>query len=280
MVGFGGYVATPAYIAARRLRVPIVVHEQNARPGLANRLGARFAAAVGVTFAGTRLRNATLTGLPLRPAIADLVSAREADRWAARAAGASALGLDPGRPVLLVTGGSLGAAQINRAVAGAAAELLAAGAQVLHLTGAGKDDEVRRAVHEATGGAPTRTTGCSPISSRCSTGWRAPIWSSAARAPARSASSPLSASRRSTCRYPIGNGEQRLNAAGVVEAGGGILVDDAHLTAAWVREHVVPLLADGARLAEMGSRAAEVGVRDGAARLADLVEEASRGGGS
>lgn len=280
VVGFGGYVATPAYIAARRLRVPIVVHEQNARPGLANRLGARFAAAVGVTFAGTRLRNATLTGLPLRPAIADLVSARAADPWAARAAGAGALGLDPGRPVLLVTGGSLGAAQINRAVSGAAAELLGAGAQVLHLTGAGKDDEVRRAVHEATGGAPDSDYRVLTYLEQMQHGLACAdlvVGRAGAGTVCELAALGIPAVY---VPLPVGNGEQRLNAAGVVDAGGGILVDDAHLTAAWVREQVVPLLADGARLAEMGSRAADVGVRDGAARLADLVEAASHGGGS
>src|SRR5690606_12814538 len=74
---------------------------------------------------------------------------------------------------------------------------------------------------------------------------------------------------------PIGNGEQRLNAAGVVSAGGGVLVADADLTSAWVREHVVPLLTDPERRRVMGGRAAAVGVRDGAARLADLVERAT-----
>lgn len=146
VVGFGGYVATPAYIAARRRGVPVVVHEQNARPGLANRVGARRAAAVAVTFPGTRLRGAggsVVTGLPLRPAIADLVHAREVDAAAARLAGASALGLDPSLTTVLVTGGSLGAQRINATLAHSAAALVAAGAQILHLTGAGKADVVR-----------------------------------------------------------------------------------------------------------------------------------------
>ena len=75
VVGFGGYVSTPAYLAARRRRVPVVVHEQNARPGLANRLGARWAAAVATTFPATRLPRAQVTGLPLRAPIARLVAA-------------------------------------------------------------------------------------------------------------------------------------------------------------------------------------------------------------
>jgi len=104
VVGFGGYVSTPAYLAARRRGVPVVVHEANSRPGLANRLGARWARHVAVTFPGTRLRGAQLTGLPLRAAVADLVAARAQDPAAVRARAAAALGLDPDRRTLAVTG--------------------------------------------------------------------------------------------------------------------------------------------------------------------------------
>ncbi|MDO5628839.1 MAG: glycosyltransferase, partial [Mobilicoccus sp.] len=72
VVGFGGYVASPAYLAARRRGVPIVVHEQNARPGLANKLGARLTRHVGVTFASTPLPHAQVIGMPLRREIATL----------------------------------------------------------------------------------------------------------------------------------------------------------------------------------------------------------------
>ena len=165
VVGFGGYVATPAYLAARRRGVPVVVHEQNARPGLANRLGARWAAAVALTFPSTPLRAARgrteVTGLPLRAPVAALVADRHTPETAAarRAAGAAALGLDPARPTLLVTGGSLGAQRLNEAVPAAAADLVAAGAQVLHLTGRGKADPVRAvlaAAGPAGGGALPR----------------------------------------------------------------------------------------------------------------------------
>src|SRR5690606_41877553 len=84
VVGLGGYVSTPAYLAARRRGVPVVVHEANARPGLANRLGARFAARVAVTFPGTPLRGAVVTGMPLRPEIAALVTRSAAEAALAR----------------------------------------------------------------------------------------------------------------------------------------------------------------------------------------------------
>ncbi|MDQ2781455.1 MAG: UDP-N-acetylglucosamine--N-acetylmuramyl-(pentapeptide) pyrophosphoryl-undecaprenol N-acetylglucosamine transferase, partial [Actinomycetota bacterium] len=132
VVGFGGYVSTPAYLAARRRRLPIVVHEQNATPGVANRLGARFTRFVGTTFPGTALAHATLIGMPLRREVSQL------DRGARRAEGMAAFGLDPQWPTLLVTGGSLGAQRLNETFAARSLELSAAGIQVLHVTGAGK----------------------------------------------------------------------------------------------------------------------------------------------
>lgn len=133
VVGFGGYVAVPAYLAARGQGLPIVVHEANARPGVANRLAARLAARmtthVFTASPSVRLAHATAIGIPLRPAITGL------DRHASRDAARQRFGLRPSGPVLMVTGGSQGARTINTAVSGAAAALRAAGVQVLHITG-------------------------------------------------------------------------------------------------------------------------------------------------
>ncbi|MCR6711240.1 MAG: glycosyltransferase [Demequina sp.] len=100
VVGFGGYVSTPVYKAARKAGVPVVVHEANARPGFANKYGARFAAAVATTFAGTPLPGAVVTGLPLRREISDLAAAmadplRRGDR---RPRGARGSQVGPRRP--------------------------------------------------------------------------------------------------------------------------------------------------------------------------------------
>src|SRR5699024_6766007 len=86
VVGFGGYVSLPVYLAARLRRVPVVLHEQNAVPGLANKVAARFARLVAVSFPDTPLPGAVHLGLPVRRSIAGL------DRSAARAAARSALG--------------------------------------------------------------------------------------------------------------------------------------------------------------------------------------------
>src|SRR6478672_8705175 len=133
VVGFGGYVSTPAYIAARRRGIPVVIHEQNARPGLANRLGARITRYVATTFASTSLPHATPIGMPLRREISQL------DRVASRAEGLAHFGLEDHWPTLLVTGGSLGAQRLNSAFQARAGVLRGAGVQVLHLTGAGKE---------------------------------------------------------------------------------------------------------------------------------------------
>lgn len=276
VVGYGGYVATPAYLAARRLGVPVVIHEQNARPGLANRLGARWAAAVAVTFASTPLDaprgRRVVTGLPLRAEIARLVAERAADAAGRRRTGAAALGLDPDVPTLLVTGGSLGAQRLNDAMTAAGADLVAAGAQVLHLTGRGKADDVRRATADlgpryqvreylaemehalAVADLTLCRAGAGTVSELAALGLPAVYV-------------PL----------PIGNGEQRRNAADVVAAGGGLLVADADLDGAYVRREVAGLLTDAGRLAAMGAAAASAGTTAGAAMLADLVTETARG---
>jgi UDP-N-acetylglucosamine--N-acetylmuramyl-(pentapeptide) pyrophosphoryl-undecaprenol N-acetylglucosamine transferase len=113
LVGFGGYVSLPGYLAARRRHIPLVVHEANAKAGLANRLAARLTPFVAETTAGS-LPHAESIGLPLRPAIVAL------NRSERRVEAATYFGLDPQRPTVLVFGGSQGARSLNSAMAGAA----------------------------------------------------------------------------------------------------------------------------------------------------------------
>jgi UDP-N-acetylglucosamine--N-acetylmuramyl-(pentapeptide) pyrophosphoryl-undecaprenol N-acetylglucosamine transferase len=260
VVGFGGYVATPAYLAARRQGTPVVVHEQNARPGLANRLGARIAARVGVTFPGTPLPRATVTGMPLRREIATL------DRDAVRAEARTHFGLTD-RPTVLVTGGSLGAQRLNAAFAGAAAELSAAGVQVLHVAGAGKEF-----VPDAVAGAPYVVLA---YCDRMDLAYAAADLV-VARAGANTVCEVTAVGLPAVyVPLPIGNGEQRLNATAVVAAGGGLLVDDAEVAPEWVARVVRPLVLDAARLSAMAKAAAAVGERGGDELLADLVVAAA-----
>jgi undecaprenyldiphospho-muramoylpentapeptide beta-N-acetylglucosaminyltransferase len=109
----GGYASAPCVFAAILLRRPLVVAEQNAVPGLANRLAGRWARASAVAFAGTHLPRAVVTGNPVRPEIL-AIDRSDAGRQKARAA----LGLPEDRTVIGAFGGSLGSRRINDAVAG------------------------------------------------------------------------------------------------------------------------------------------------------------------
>ncbi len=261
VVGFGGYVSAPAYLAARQRRVPIVVHEQNATPGVANQLGARLTRFVASTFPSTPLARARVIGMPLRREVSQL------DRLARRAEGMATFGLDPQWPTILVTGGSLGAQRLNTSFAERAAQLSAAGLQVLHVTGEGKQFEPERPLV----GAPYVTV---PYADRMELAYAAAdlvVCRSGANTVCELTAVGLPAVY---VPLPIGNGEQRFNAAAVVAAGGGILVDNALFTPDWLFEHVVPLATDGGRLDAMGAAAESVGQRDADVALADLVHEA------
>jgi UDP-N-acetylglucosamine--N-acetylmuramyl-(pentapeptide) pyrophosphoryl-undecaprenol N-acetylglucosamine transferase len=265
VVGFGGYVSAPAYLAARSRRLPIVVHEQNARPGIANRLGARMTGFVATTFRGTALPHATVVGMPLRREVSQL------DRVARREEALAAFGLDAQWPTILVTGGSLGAARLNASFAARAASISAAGLQVLHLTGAGKAFVPDRPPV----GAPYVVL---PYADRMELAYAAADLV-VCRAGANTVCELTAVGLPAVyVPLPIGNGEQRFNAADVVAAGGGMLVEDATFTPDWVAEHVIPLASDGVRLASMGAAAASVGQRDADERLADLVGKAYAAG--
>ena len=130
VVGFGGYVALPAYLAARRARVPIVVHEQNALPGLANRVGARLAARVAVTVPGTPLHQRRARG----HAPAD----RRSARWTGRRSGrrpAPSSGSTPTGPPCWSSAARRARSRSTAAAVAAADALTDAGVQVLHARG-------------------------------------------------------------------------------------------------------------------------------------------------
>jgi UDP-N-acetylglucosamine--N-acetylmuramyl-(pentapeptide) pyrophosphoryl-undecaprenol N-acetylglucosamine transferase len=256
VVGFGGYVAMPAYLAARSRGLPIVVHEANCRPGVANRLAARMTTHVFTAAPSVRLAHATPIGIPLRPAIVGL------DRAALRDAARQRFGLRPGGPVLMVTGGSQGAQAINTAVSGAAPALRAAGVQVLHITG-------QQHVVEVPDGDPPYVV--VPYVSEMQYAYAAAdfvICRSGAMTCAELAAVGLPAAY---VPLPLRGGEQRLNAEPVVAAGGALLVDNADLDPAWIETALIPVLTDPGRIAAMSARAWAVGATDAGVVLARHV---------
>ena len=263
LVGFGGYVALPAYLAARN-RVPIVVHEANARPGLANKVGARFTSYIGEAVPGS-IPGARHIAMPLRPAIATL------DREAVRAQARATFGLDPDLLTLLVFGGSQGARSLNAATAAAAGRLTERGIQVLHAAGLKNDDQRPEG---ALGPAPYVAL---PYVDRMDLAYAAAdvaLCRAGAMTVAELSAVGLPAVY---VPLPIGNGEQRLNALPLVEAGGGLLLDDADLDADLLLDVVAPLLLDPDQRHAMAQAAASHGQRDADERLRALVLEAVSG---
>jgi len=260
VVGFGGYAAAPAYLAARRARVPLVLHEANAKPGMANRLGGRLTEFVGVAFEGTPLPHAQLVGMPLRAEIETL------DRVATRPEALAHFDLDPDRPVLLATGGSLGARRINSTVLASAPRILDAGWSILHLVGG-------RAEVSDPGLPHYRML---EYSDRMELALAAADFA-VSRAGAATVSELTALGIPALyVPYPVGNGEQRFNARGVVSAGGSLLIEDARFLPDYVTRELLPILLDGGRVAAMGDAAASTGSRDGADRMVDLVLRAAR----
>lgn len=263
VAGFGGYAATPAYVAARG-QVPIIVHEANAMPGLANRLGARWASVTAVVFANTKLPGARVVGMPLRREIATL------DRDASRAEAMAYFGLDPDRKTLVVTGGSLGAKQINDTVRALGRDIIevgddSAGWQIVHIVGrlSPFDDPQLPHYHVV------------EYCDRMELAFAAADFI-IARAGASTVSELLAVGLPSLyVPYAVGNGEQAHNIASLLDADAALTIADADFVPDGVRSRLLTLLGDKEQRETLANNARELGVRDAAQRLAELIAEAS-----
>ncbi|MBB4930948.1 UDP-N-acetylglucosamine--N-acetylmuramyl-(pentapeptide) pyrophosphoryl-undecaprenol N-acetylglucosamine transferase [Lipingzhangella halophila] len=265
LVGFGGYVATPGYLAARRRRTPIVVHEANPLPGLANRLGARLTPHVFTGHPHTEIRNGRFVGIPLRQQISSL------DRLALGDKARAHFGLRPELPTLLIFGGSQGAQAVNEAAFEASHLFHSAGVQVLHVVGPKNADEPEDRTRD---GIPYVVV---PYVDRMDLAY-------AAADVAMCRSGAMTCSELTAVGLPaafvplpIGNGEQRLNAEPIVQAGGGMIVENNDLTGQWIAEHLIPLLTDTDRVVAMSEAASHMGRRQADMELAREVLAIARG---
>ncbi|GAB3912121.1 UDP-N-acetylglucosamine--N-acetylmuramyl-(pentapeptide) pyrophosphoryl-undecaprenol N-acetylglucosamine transferase [Microlunatus endophyticus] len=274
LLGFGGYVSTPAYLAARRLGIPVVIHEQNALPGLANRLAARFTRHVATSFPDTPLPHANWIGLPLRESVTRLADSSPAERERLKSQARIELGLDPDTPTLLVTGGSQGAARINRSVIEARSGLLAEGIQILHQLGGNNIGE-----------ADVKVTDPQTEASYIPVGFIEQMEKAYAAADLvlcrAGASSVLEAALLGLptllVPYAVGNGEQSRNATAVVKAGGARLLDDSTLNGGVLLTAIPAILDDPAVLHRMSEAARGVASSDAARRLARLTLDVADG---
>src|SRR5690348_9339368 len=252
------HAASPAPLAARRRKTPSVVHEATPKPGLANRLGARFTTHVFTGHPDTQPRNGTYIGIPIRREIADL------DRLGLGDKARTHFGLRPDLPVLLVTGGSQGARSLNEAVFGAAGWLREAGVQVLHIIGP-------RNGHEA----PVASSGvpyvAAPYIDRMDLAYAAADFALCRAGAMTCAELTAVGLPAAYVPLPIGNGEQRLNALPIVQRGGGMLVTDADLSAEWIRDTLLPVLVNIDQVADMSEAAHSLGRGDADRLLAEAV---------
>ncbi len=141
VVGFGGYVCAPTYIVAKLKNLPILIHEANVKPGMANNLGRRLGARLTVAFESTRTlhpkwSSAQVVGMPLRATVRNLAGSTLAQRDEVRKQKSHDWGFDPKRPIALVFGGSQGSRRINEVITELLPESSAAGIQIVHAVGA------------------------------------------------------------------------------------------------------------------------------------------------
>lgn len=257
VVGFGGYVSAPAYIAAKLQKIPLVIHEANALPGIANKVGNRFASAAGKTFRSANMAHTEFVGMPLRPAIVALATKKDA------VGARKHFGLRPDQFTLLVTGGSLGARSINQTIESSRPLLAAAGIQLLHIVGGSSDLEElseaqfrrvryldRMELAIAASDFAVSRAGAATISEFSAIGLPALY-----------------------IPYPVGNGEQKFNLQDVLAVGGAVTISDSEFTPEYVRSTLIPLLSDSKRLSEMSNAAQQSGVLDGTERFIALIDE-------
>ncbi len=267
VLAMGGWASVSCALAAVAQGVPVVVAEQNAVPGAANRLVGRFAKASAVPFPGTPLPRAVVTGNPVR---AEILSVDRSP--AGRAAARAALGLPEGRRVVAVFGGSLGALRLNNAVVGALEAW------------AGRDDPaVRHVVGERDWSLVTGRVGELPAGGVFYQPVRYDDQRELSLAAADLAVSraggntvaELAAVGLPSVLVPLPGApgdHQTANARHLSDVDAAVLVADADLTAARFVAEVDGLLGDEARLAAMGKAASTAGRRDAAEAVAALVE--------
>ena len=275
VLGMGGYASIAPVIAARSVGVPTILHEQNAIPGLANRLLGRLATAMALTFEGSRSRfprslRAEVTGLPLRREILGVVSGREVLADEAR----RILELRSGRTTVLVTGGSQGALRVDRTVA-EAIPLLADRSDLQLLVLTGKAHE--RTVAGAANGEMDLIVRTVPFLERMELALAV-----ADLAVARAGANTIH--ELAVCAIPsilvpyphATDDHQEANAREMERAGAADVYLDRELTPEGLTRRILSIVADGRRRAVMAKAAAAWAKPDADERVAELVREMAR----
>ena len=237
LIGFGGYVSAPAYLAAKSLNIPFVVHEANAKPGFANRLGARLTSNVAVAQAVEKgsLSSALITGIPLRSDVASAFNKSAEDWGKARAQAKASLGFSPSAPLVLAFFGSQGSVTLNAVIERSLPTLLANGGQLLHAVG--KLNPLPKTQERYKSIAYIEDIATAYLAADVIISRSGAISCSEINALGRYALFiPL----------PIGNGEQRFNANQVISQGRGEVIDQELFSQSWIASNLNRLLAKSA----------------------------------
>ncbi len=265
VVGFGGYVSAPAYIAAALTRTPIVIHEANASPGIANRLGALFTPHTAITHSigSGKLSKALLAGLPLREDVASAYQAASRDWQKTRFEAKRQLGFDEAKPLVFIFGGSQGSVALNQVIAESRSALLAEGVQILHGIGARNEVPSEMNGYQARGYIDDMATaylGADLIISRSGAVTCAEVNTLGRFA----LFIPL----------PIGNGEQELNARDLVAQSRAEILPQKEFSASWLTLNIKRLLAQSSTAPIAGS---DIDI-NAASKMVSLMEHALHGG--
>ncbi len=276
VVSLGGHAALPGVVGAVVRRRPLVLMEQNQRAGAVNRMLARFATASAVTFPGTDLRKARVTGNPLRPEVVAAAQRRRGpDGQTTRDEARRALGLPLDRTVVLVTTGSLGAQKVNDAVSELAARWRDRGdLAIRHVSGRRDHDRVLAAAPPPGGALQYDVVEYEDRMLLAMAAADVAVTRSGAGTCTELAAFGVPAVM---VPLPIATRDhQAANAGVLVAAGGAVLVPDAELDVDRLEAELAPLVDDDARRSSMAAAMAGEGRLDAAARVADLVQEVAR----
>jgi UDP-N-acetylglucosamine--N-acetylmuramyl-(pentapeptide) pyrophosphoryl-undecaprenol N-acetylglucosamine transferase len=277
VVGMGGYASVSAALAAGREHVPVLLHEQNAVAGVANRALSRIARAVGLSFpdargAFPRRVRTEVTGNPVRE---EIIRVRE-DREALAKEGRQTLDLDEGRRTIVIFGGSQGALHVDRAAVGAA-RLLAGRSdlQILLITGPAHLDTSRSGLpSSAETGTPGLLVRLAGYLERMDLAYACADLVVSRAGATTVAEVTVCGLPALLIPYPYATGRhQEANARALQRAGGASLLLDDQMSAESLAGRIVSLIDHDERLAAMAERSASFGRPDAAERLADLVEE-------
>lgn len=265
VVGFGGYVSAPAYLAAALKKVPFVIHEANAKPGIANRLGSIFTpyCAVSHQVAQNTLKNARLTGLPLKENIAQSFAVAQKNWHEARNQAKVSLGFEVDKPLIFAFGGSQGSEAINRVISGVQARIAERGVNIFHGVGA----------QSALPPSTSQYRGVNYIADMATAYLAADLIISRSGA-------VTCAEVNSLGRYalfiplPIGNGEQNLNASSLISQGRAEIISQSLFNEDWLLQNLDRLFSLSSKAPISGS---ELDI-EATIKIIELMESALSGG--